>query len=79
MRSTGKINGTISYKELAVEAGATVEGSLTPLGAKVAAKKNNDSVSMSMNSAMNSEINKAKTEDNKDDSLFGADKMVVNG
>jgi cytoskeletal protein CcmA (bactofilin family) len=79
VRSTGKINGTISYKELAVEAGATVEGSLTPLGAKVAAKKNNDGVSMSMNSAMNSEINKAKTEDNKDESLFGADKMVVNG
>ncbi len=34
VRSTGSITGTMSYKELAVEAGATVDGKITPLSAK---------------------------------------------
>lgn len=34
VRSTGSITGAISYKELAVEAGATIDGKITPLGAK---------------------------------------------
>lgn len=32
VRSTGSITGAISYKELAVEAGATIDGKITPLG-----------------------------------------------
>ena len=38
VRSTGSITGTMSYKELAVEAGATVDGKITPLSAKGMAK-----------------------------------------
>lgn len=34
VRSTGTITGAIAYKELAVEAGATIDGKITPLGAK---------------------------------------------
>ena len=34
VRSTGSITGAIAYKELAVEAGATIDGKITPLGAK---------------------------------------------
>lgn len=34
VRSTGSITGTMAYKELAVEAGATVDGKITPLSAK---------------------------------------------
>ncbi len=32
VRATGSITGAISYKELAVEAGATIDGKITPLG-----------------------------------------------
>lgn len=38
IRSTGSITGTMAYKELAVEAGATVDGKITPLSAKGVAK-----------------------------------------
>ncbi len=38
VRSTGSITGTMAYKELAVEAGATVDGKITPLSAKGVAK-----------------------------------------
>ena len=34
VRATGSITGAIAYKELAVEAGATIDGKITPLGAK---------------------------------------------
>ena len=34
VRSTGSITGAIAYKELAVEAGATIDGKLSPVGAK---------------------------------------------
>jgi cytoskeletal protein CcmA (bactofilin family) len=34
VRSTGSITGTMAYKELAVESGATVDGKITPLSAK---------------------------------------------
>lgn len=34
VRSTGSITGAIAYKELAVESGATIDGKITPLGAK---------------------------------------------
>ncbi len=34
VRSTGSITGAIAYKELAVEAGATIDGKITPLGSK---------------------------------------------
>lgn len=37
--ATGSITGTIAYKELAVEAGATVDGKMSPLVAKGNAKK----------------------------------------
>ena len=40
IQSTGTITGSISYKELAMEVGATMDGSVSPLGAeKKAAKK----------------------------------------
>lgn len=34
IRATGSITGAVSYKELAAEAGATIDGKITPLGAK---------------------------------------------
>ena len=37
--ATGSITGTIAYKELAVEAGATVDGKMSPLVAKGSVKK----------------------------------------
>lgn len=37
--SSGSITGTIAYKELAVDAGATVDGKITPLAAKGGAGK----------------------------------------
>ncbi|MBI1328129.1 MAG: polymer-forming cytoskeletal protein [Alphaproteobacteria bacterium] len=38
IRSTGSVTGTFAYKELAVEAGATVEGKLTALNAPARAE-----------------------------------------
>lgn len=40
--ATGSITGSISYKELAIEAGATVDGKLSPLSAKGNAAKKGD-------------------------------------
>lgn len=37
IKSTGSINGAVAYKELAVEAGATIDGKVTPLDVKNAA------------------------------------------
>lgn len=37
--ATGSITGTVAYKELAVEAGATVDGKMNPLVSKNTAKK----------------------------------------
>ena len=34
VRASGSITGAIAYKELAVEAGATIDGKITPLGVK---------------------------------------------
>lgn len=39
VKSTGSITGSIAYKELAVDAGATVDGKLSPLSANGASKK----------------------------------------
>ncbi|MDD3020031.1 MAG: polymer-forming cytoskeletal protein [Alphaproteobacteria bacterium] len=39
VRSTGSITGAISYKELAVEAGALIDGKITPLGSKGASSE----------------------------------------
>lgn len=39
VRAGGSINGTISYKELEVEAGGTIEGRITPAGGAGEAKK----------------------------------------
>jgi cytoskeletal protein CcmA (bactofilin family) len=40
VKSTGSITGSIVYKELAIEAGATLDGKVSPLGgSKVAARK----------------------------------------
>lgn len=37
VRATGTVSGTLSYKELAVEAGATIDGKIAPMsGARVA-------------------------------------------
>lgn len=38
IQSTGQISGSISYKELAVEVGASVEGSIAPIGSATAQK-----------------------------------------
>jgi cytoskeletal protein CcmA (bactofilin family) len=42
IKSTGSITGTIVYKELAVEAGATVDGKITPLSGSVSSVRRND-------------------------------------
>lgn len=39
VRSSGSITGSISYKELAVESGATIDGKLTPVGSKGASSE----------------------------------------
>lgn len=43
VQSTGSIVGSISYKELAIEAGAMIEGSVTPLDSQNAGSKNKKS------------------------------------
>lgn len=45
IRSGGSITGAIAYKELAVEAGATLDGKVTPLDAKSAQGSGNRKVS----------------------------------
>lgn len=39
VRGTGSVTGSITYKELAVEAGATIDGKLTPTGSKGASSE----------------------------------------
>lgn len=39
IRTTGTITGTITYKELEIEAGAVIDGRLTPVGAQNEARK----------------------------------------
>jgi len=39
VESTGIIVGTISYKELSIEAGATIDGAISPIGSESAARK----------------------------------------
>ena len=39
VRATGSITGAITYKELAVEAGATIDGKLSPVGGKGASSE----------------------------------------
>jgi len=39
VESTGIIIGTIAYKELSIEAGATLEGSISPIGSQATQKK----------------------------------------
>lgn len=39
VRASGSITGAISYKELAVEAGATIDGKLSPVGGKGASSE----------------------------------------
>ena len=39
VRSSGSITGAIAYKELAVEAGATIDGKIVPLGGKGASSE----------------------------------------
>lgn len=39
VRATGSITGAIAYKELAVEAGATIDGKLSPVGGKGASSE----------------------------------------
>ena len=39
IESTGTIIGTVSYKELSMEAGATLDGSVSPIGSPNAQKK----------------------------------------
>lgn len=39
VRASGSITGAIAYKELAVEAGATIDGKITPLGGKGASSE----------------------------------------
>ena len=43
IKASGSITGAVTYKELAVEAGAAVDGKLTPLDAKNAGARNNKS------------------------------------
>ncbi len=40
IQSTGVIIGSVSYKELAIEAGATLDGSVSPIGSQNAAQSN---------------------------------------
>lgn len=56
IQSTGVIIGSITYKELAIEAGATVEGSVTPQGSQGATARSGKKTS------------KAKTKVNQDNS-----------
>lgn len=41
--STGSVTGSVSYKELVIEAGATLDGKITPLAGKVAVKSESKS------------------------------------
>lgn len=61
IRASGSITGAISYKELAIEAGATVDGTLTPLNAKPAAARSprKDSASAAKKSENTSASKKA--------------------
>ncbi len=49
VKASGSITGSISYKELAVEAGATLDGKVNPLEAKAAGRKANNTKSSKPN------------------------------
>jgi cytoskeletal protein CcmA (bactofilin family) len=51
IRSTGSVTGAISYKELAVEAGANIDGKLTPAGSKGASSEKKSHKGASSNGA----------------------------
>lgn len=45
VKASGSITGSITYKELAIEAGATLDGKVSPLDAKAPARKNDSNKS----------------------------------
>lgn len=51
VRSTGIIIGSLSYRELAVETGATIEGKITPLNSKASTRGTNPSTKSSSSSS----------------------------
>lgn len=54
VRSTGVIIGSLSYRELAVESGATIEGKITPLNSKASVRTSSSSSSKSSSSSTTS-------------------------
>lgn len=54
IRSTGVIIGSLSYRELAVESGATIEGKITPLNGKASVRSGSSSTSSKSSSSQQS-------------------------
>lgn len=69
IRSTGVIIGSLQYGELAVEAGATIEGKISPLSSKAATRSSNTSSSKSSSSASKSTTNTVKKTVSMDNEL----------
>lgn len=65
VRSTGSITGAISYKELAVEAGATIDGKLSPVGGRGASseKKSHRGPSVAVGSPANKKVEQISPEE----------------
>lgn len=71
IRATGSITGSIAYKELAVEAGAVLDGKVTPLSAAGKVEKKSDG-------SRNAQVKKPATRnDNSGNELPFADKSAV--
>lgn len=56
VKASGSITGSITYKELAIEAGATLDGKVSPLEAKNASSRNNKVAGKSKSSDFGAEL-----------------------
>lgn len=63
IRGTGSVTGSIAYKELAVEAGAMIDGKLTPVGSKGASSEKKSHKEKSSDVSANAGSASAKQQD----------------
>jgi cytoskeletal protein CcmA (bactofilin family) len=73
VRSTGTVVGTMSYKELVVEAGATIDGKMAPISANRVATTEKKSGSVNVKAPMNG----AKTGDAANELPFAGNKVAA--
>lgn len=77
VKASGVITGSIRYKELAIEAGATIEGTLSPMGPRKG-DENIASADFSKGKAVAKQAREAAQKSSNDQQLFTGDKSAGN-